>query len=64
MSRHGKISDSKIHLSVVVPKEVKAELKLLAKKEGRSLSNFVVLFLARLVEERKQAAKKSQSSGP
>lgn len=60
MSRQGKISNTKTHLSMILPKEVKAELVLLAKQEGRSLSNFIVVHLARLVEERAMTEKRKR----
>ena len=45
---------------MILPKEVKAELVLLAKQEGRSLSNFIVVHLARLVEERAMTEKRKR----
>jgi len=59
MSRHGKISDSKTHLSVIMPKEVKADLKLLAANDGRSLSNYIVHFLEHFAAERMKKATKN-----
>jgi hypothetical protein len=61
MSRQGKISDTKTHLSMILPKEVKAELVLLAKLEGRSLSNFLVVHLARLVEKKRSSLRDGAS---
>lgn len=41
------------NLSAVIDKNLKIELKKIAKEEGRSLSNLVSLFLSRGVNTRK-----------
>jgi hypothetical protein len=53
MSRHGKVSDDKIQISVLIPRSVRDELKKLADEEGRTLSQFTCMKLTELVAQLK-----------
>jgi hypothetical protein len=56
MSRHGKISDDKIQISVLIPRFVRDDLKKLADEEGRTLSQFTCMKLTKLAAELKTPA--------
>lgn len=49
----GVISDKKVKTTIVLEKELKANLEILAKKDMRSLNNLMATILTEYVENRK-----------
>jgi len=51
MSRHGKRSPLQTAITISIPKKLKAELRAIAERERRTLSNFCALELERIATE-------------
>ena len=49
----GEISPNNIRMSLVIPRELKAQLEIIAKAESRSLNNYITKVLKEAVEEYK-----------
>lgn len=47
---HGQISEKKVQISLVIPKELKSTLSEIATEENRSLNNLIVTILANYVK--------------